>query len=453
MFESLSERLGAIVRRTGDRGMLRPEEVDATLREVRMALLEADVGFKTVRALIDRVRERLVGAESAAHLTPGQQVVKAVQEELREQLGGNQGGLRYSSRPPTVIMLVGLQGAGKTTTAVKLALLARRDGHRPMVVGLDLRRPAAVEQLRLLAERGGIPFHSGTGPVAAVAAEAVAKAARINADVVILDTAGRLNVDQELMAELRDLKQAVSIHESLLVADAMTGQEAVRVGTDFNEAVGIDGVILTKLDGDTRGGAALGFMTATGRPIRFAGVGERPEDLEIFHADRMASRILGMGDVLTLIERVERNVDQAEARRLQSGMRSGTLTFEDMLAQMRQLRGMGPLGSLLEMIPGAGRLAGQVDSGEAEQQIRRMEAIIQSMTPLERRRPEIIDGSRRRRIARGSGTQVTDVNRLLKSREAMQAMARQLSGGGKGRRRTVGGGLRGPGGWRGLFGG
>ncbi len=329
-------------------------------------------------------------------------------------------------------MLAGLQGSGKTTTAVKLALLARREGHKPMVVALDLRRPAAVDQLNKLAEREQIAFHSGQGAVEEIARAALKEASRLGNDIVILDTAGRLHIDAELMAELKRLKAGVPVTETLLVADAMTGQEAVKVGEAFATAVGLDGVILTKLDGDARGGAALSLRLATGQRIRLAGTGERPQDLEVFHAERMASRILGMGDVLSLIERAERTIDQEAAKEVESHMRSGHLTFDDFLVQVRQLRSMGSLEGLLDMVPGGAKLKGQIGGADTEREVRRMEAVILSMTARERTHPEIIDGARRRRIARGSGLQPADVNRVLKAREAMQQVAKQFGIGSRG---------------------
>jgi signal recognition particle subunit SRP54 len=430
MFDSLSERLAAALKKITGRGVLRPEDVDAGLREVRLALLEADVNFKVVKEFVERVRARLNGTEIAPGLTAPQQVVKAVNEELVELLGGNAEGLRYAPAPPTVLMLVGLQGSGKTTSAVKLALLARRDGHRPLLVALDLRRPAAVEQLRTLAEREQVAFHSGTGEsagsVEAIARGAIGEAGRLMCDVVILDTAGRLQIDAELMAELVRLKAAVPVTETLLVADSMTGQEAVKVGEAFGAAVGVDGVILTKLDGDGRGGAALSLRVATGQRIRFAGTGEKPRDLEVFHAERMASRILGMGDMLTLIEKAERNLDKAQAQEVERHMRAGQISFDDFLSQIRQLRGMGSLEGMLEMIPGGAALKGKTAGIDTEEEVRRMEAIILSMTAKERAHPELIDGARRRRIARGSGVEPADVNRVLKARESMQKLAKQF---------------------------
>ena len=418
MFETLADRLSAALKKITGRGVLRPEDVDAALREVRLALLEADVNFRVVKEFVERVRARLAGVEIAPGLTAPQTVVKAVDDELVELLGGNREGLRYASQPPTVIMLVGLQGSGKTTTAVKLALLARREGHRPLVVGLDFRRPAAIEQLKTLAERENVTFASGE--------KAVAEAQRLNSDVVILDTAGRLHVDTELMQELKELKSRISVTETLLVADSMTGQEAVKVGEAFGTQVGLDGVILTKLDGDPRGGAALSLRVATGQKIRFAGTGEKPQDLEVVLADRMASRILGMGDVLTLIEKAERTLDHEQAKEVEKHLRAGQLSFDDFLAQIRQVRGMGSLEGMLDMVPGAGALKGQLANTDPEKEMKRMEAMILSMTLQERARPDLIDGKRKRRIARGSGVQPADVNRLLKAREAMQTLARQF---------------------------
>ena len=425
MFETLGERLAAALKKISGRGVLRPEDVDAGLREVRLALLEADVNFKVVKEFVERVRARLTGAEVAPGLTAPQQVVKSVHEELTELLGGNVEGLRYGGSP-TIVMLVGLQGSGKTTTAIKLALLARKDGHKPLVAALDLRRPAAVEQLRTLAEREKVAFHSGSGAIEEIAKAAIGEAQRLGHDVVILDTAGRLHVDGELMDELKRLKAAVPVAETLLVADSMTGQEAVKVGEAFSSAVGLDGVILTKLDGDARGGAALSLSSATGQMIRFAGVGEKPQDLEIFHAERMASRILGMGDVLTLIERAEQTVDKEKALEVERHMRAGHLSFDDFLTQIRQVRGMGPIEGMLDMIPGGGKLKDQVAGADTEKEVRRMEAIILSMTARERAHPELIDGARKRRIAKGSGVQPADVNRVLKAREAMQKLVKQF---------------------------
>ena len=428
MFEALGERLAAALKKITGRGVLRPEDVEAGLREVRLALLEADVNFKVVKEFVERVRTRITGVEISPGLTAPQTVVKAVNDELVDLLGGNAEGLRYSSQPPTVVMLVGLQGSGKTTTAVKLALLARKDAHRPLVAALDFRRPAAVEQLKTLAQRENIAFGKGE--------ESVAEAARLNCDVVILDTAGRLHVDADLMDELTQLKARIRVTETLLVADSMTGQEAVKMGEAFGQAIGLDGVILTKLDGDARGGAALSLRVATGQVIRFAGIGEKPQDLEVFRAERMASRILGMGDVLSLIEKAERTLDTEKAAEVERHLRAGQLSFDDFLAQIRQLRGMGSLEGMLEMVPGGGALKGQLAGADTEKEMKRMEAIILSMTPRERAHPDIIDGKRKRRIAKGSGVRPADINRLLKARDAMQQMARQF--GRQGGKRAVG---------------
>jgi signal recognition particle subunit SRP54 len=431
MFEALSDRLAAALKKITGRGVLRPEDVDASLREVRLALLEADVNFKVVKEFVEKVRGRLQGVEISPGLTAPQTVVKAVDDELVELLGGNSESLRYASAPPTTVMLAGLQGSGKTTTAVKLALLARREGHKPLVAALDYRRPAAVEQLRTLAARENVAFFSEEGRVENIARAAINEAKRLTCDVVILDTAGRLHIDEELMQELKRLKASIPITETLLVADSMTGQEAVKVGEAFAKEVGLEGVILTKLDGDARGGAALSLRVATGQRIRFAGTGEKPQDLEVFHAERMASRILGMGDVLTLIEKAERSIDVEQAAQMERTMRSGQMSFDDFLAQIRQVRGMGSLEGMLDMLPGGGALKGQVASANPEQEMNRMEAIIMSMTPRERAHPQLIDGSRRKRIARGSGVQPADVNRLLKARESMQKLAKQFGAAGR----------------------
>ena len=431
MFEALGERLAAALKKITGRGVLRPEDVEAGLREVRLALLEADVNFKVVKEFVERVRARLAGAEISPGLTAPQTVVKAVSDELVELLGGNSESLRYASQPPTIVMLAGLQGSGKTTTAVKLALLARREGHRPLVAALDFRRPAAVQQLKTMAERENIAFGKGE--------EAIEEAARLNCDVVILDTAGRLHIDAELMDELKQLKSRIRVTETLLVADSMTGQEAVKVGEAFGRAIGLDGVILTKLDGDARGGAALSLRVATGERIRFAGTGEKPQDLEVFLAERMASRILGMGDVMSLIEKAERSIDKEKAAEVEKHLRAGQLSFDDFLAQIRQLRGMGSLEGMLDMVPGGGSLKGQLAGADTEKEMRTMEAIILSMTPRERAHPDLIDGARKRRIARGSGVQPADINRLLKARDAMQKLARQFGmAGRKGKGKLVG---------------
>jgi len=426
-FERLTERLQEAFRRLSGRGKLRPEDVDEALKEVRRALLEADVNFKVVKDLLERIRARAVGEEVLKSLTPAQQVIRIVRDELTALMGGQHAGINFASRPPTVILLCGLQGSGKTTTAAKLAFRLKQQGRRPHLVAGDLYRPAAVEQLRVLAKQAGVPCHEGQGDPVEVAARGVAEAAAQGADVVLVDTAGRLQVDSELMDELRRTRERIRPHEVLLVLDAMTGQEALNVARAFQEQMELTGLILTKTDGDARGGAALSARAVTGQPIKFVGVGERLEQLEPFHPDRMASRILGMGDVLSLIERAEAAMDREEAQRLTERIREAQFTLEDFLEQLRQVRKMGPMEELLQMLPGfPGAAKGLKGLQVDERELKRVEAIIQSMTPEERRNPQIIDGSRRRRIAAGSGTQVQDVNRLLKQFEQTRALLRQM---------------------------
>lgn len=430
VFEGLAEKLQAVFKKLKSKGTLTEEDVNAALREVRMALLAADVNLQVVKEFIAKVRERAVGQEVLASLTPSQQVIKIVYEELTNLMGGTQSKLNMASRPPTVIMLVGLQGAGKTTTAAKLGRLLARQGRRPLLVAADVYRAAAIRQLQILGEQLKIPvFTLGeqVNPVD-IARGGVEKARQEGHDVVIIDTAGRLHINEEMMAELRRMKEAVQPHEILLVVDAMTGQDAVNVARAFKEQLGIDGVIMTKLDGDTRGGAALSVKAVTGCPIKFAGMGEKLDALEPFHPDRMASRILGMGDVLTLIEKAQAAFDAEQAEKLQKKILNEEFTLEDFLEQMQQLRNMGPLEQILAMIPGLGgkqlkELQKQID----EKKWIRMQAIIQSMTPEERRNPSIINGSRRRRIARGSGTSIQDVNMLLKEFEQARKMVKQLA--------------------------
>ncbi len=439
MFDTLTDKLGVAFKHLTAKGRLTAEDVEAGLREVRLALLEADVNYKVAREFVDRVRDRAVGADVLQSLTPGQQVIKLVFGELVELLGGEDQALSYSPEPPTVVLLVGLQGAGKTTTAVKLSLLVRGEGHRPALVAADLRRSAAVDQLQILAAEHQVPVlvpETGRGLAHGVAA-AVQAARRQGHDVVLVDTSGRLHLDQPLMDELAEIRSAVRIHHSLLVVDAMTGQEAVRVAGSFKEQVGVDGIILTKLDGDARGGAALSMRAAIGLRVWYCGVGERPRDLEPFHPERMARRILGMGDVLTLIERSQEQISEEEAVSAQERMREGRLTLDDFVTQLRQLRRLGPLESILGLMPGGRELMraqGSALPGEAE--LRRLEAIVLSMTPEERRKPEMVDSSRRRRIARGSGTTPAEVSRLIKGFEQMRSMMKGLSGAG-GRRRLA----------------
>ncbi len=448
MFDALSARLSAALKKLTGRGVLREKDLDTALTEIRQALLEADVNVKVAKEFTQRIRARLAGAESLPALTAGQQVVKAVHDELAEVLGGKREELRPAKQPPAVVMLVGLQGAGKTTTAIKLALLGRREGRKPMVAALDRRRPAAAEQLRVLAGRDQVAFFEPAkeADAAAAATAAVAEARRQGLDLVVLDTAGRHQLDADLIAELARIKAALPAAEVLLVADAMTGQEAVSVGKAFNQAVGLDGAILTKLDGDARGGAALSLRQAAGVGIRFAGTGERPQDLEVFHADRMAARILGMGDVLSLVEKAQQSVDQSAAGEVERHLRAGQLSLDDFLVQIRQLRSLGPVTGVLGMLPGGGQLKQQVEAADPEAEMRRMESIILSMTVSERKHPELIDGRRRRRIALGSGTQVADVNRLLKARETMQALVKEFGKpGGKGLQKLLQGAPGAPG--------
>ncbi len=427
MFEGLQARLGEIVKKVTGRGTLSQEDVDATLREVRLVLLEADVNFKVAKDVVERIRSAAVGQEVWKHLSPGAQVVKIVHEELTRLLGGSARPLRMAPNPPTTILLVGLHGVGKTTTAGKLAGFLRRRGRSPLLVATDLKRPAAVEQLHVVGAQVHVPvFGPGalTDPVA-VAQAALESAAADGHDVVIVDSAGRLHIDDELMAELSTMHAALRPHETLLVLDAMAGQDAVRMAEQFAARLPLDGLILTKLDGDARGGAALSVVAAINRPILFVGVGEKPDALEAFHPDRMASRILGMGDMLTLIERAGETLSAEKAAEMERKLRRHQFTLSDFLEQLRQVRQMGPLDQLLEMIPGFAKAKASGLSVD-EKQLGRVEAMIQSMTPQERATPAIIDGGRRRRIARGSGMTVQDVNRLLKQFEEARRLMRQV---------------------------
>ncbi|MFZ0548250.1 MAG: signal recognition particle protein [Candidatus Promineifilaceae bacterium] len=434
MFESLGSRLQNTFDNLRRRGKLTEADVDVAMREVRLALLEADVNFKVVKDFVKRVRARAVGQEVMRSLSPGQQVVKIVHEELITTLG-EPGRLNLGMQSPAVIMLVGLQGAGKTTMAAKLALHLRKEGRRPLLVAADVYRPAAIDQLQTLGRQLDIPvFSEGTdaNPVN-VTANGVKYAVQNALTVVILDTAGRLNIDEMKMDELRGIKKKVQPIETLLVADAMTGQEAVRVATDFNEAVDLSGLIMTKIDGDARGGAAISMREVTHVPLKFLGTGEKLTDLEIFYPDRVAGRILGMGDVLTLIEKAQTEMDQEEAAKAGERLLAGEFDLNDFLKQMQQIKKMGPIGQLLEMIPGVkGNLPADMDLSGAEKDLKRIEAIISSMTMGERRNPKIIKASRKRRIATGSGTTVQEVNMLLRQFRDMQKMMKQMrSGGGR----------------------
>ena len=428
VFENLSNKLQEVFKKLKGKGKLSEEDVNLAMREVRMALLEADVNFQVVKDFIARVKEKAVGQEVLESLTPGQQVIKIVHEELINLMGKTNAKLNEAGSGLTIIMLVGLQGAGKTTTSAKLANLLKKQGKKPLLVAADIYRPAAIKQLQVLGEAIDVPvFTMGEkSPVDIV--KAALNFAKTNLrNYLIIDTAGRLHINEELMEELREIKEAVNPHEILLVVDAMTGQDAVNVAKTFNEDLGLTGVILTKLDGDTKGGAALSVKAVTGCPIKLAGMGEKIENLELFHPERMASRILGMGDVLTLIEKAQAALDAEKAQKMQEKLKSKDFDLEDFLDSMQQIKKMGPLEQILGMIPGMGKvkdLAGMVD----EKELKHVEAIIYSMTTEERRKPEIIDGSRKKRIARGSGTSIQDVNRLLKQFEQMKKMMKQFGG-------------------------
>ncbi|MGH9093881.1 MAG: signal recognition particle protein, partial [Acidimicrobiales bacterium] len=420
MFDSLTDRFDTIFTRLRGKGRLSETDVDEAMREIRLALLQADVNLRVVRDFVSRVKEQLVGTDLSTSLTPGEQVVKVVHDELRTILGGETLRLTYASKPPTVVLLAGLQGSGKTTAAGKLAAwYKRKEGRNPLLVGADLQRPAAVEQLRVLGQQAGVPVFSEASDPVTVAKKGLEEAVRLGRDVLIVDTAGRLSIDAELMEEVRRISATVEPDYTFLVIDAMTGQDAVATAEAFHQTLELDGVILTKVDGDARGGAALSVKEVVGRPIVFASTGEKQDDFEPFHPDRMADRILGMGDILTLIEKAEAHVDQAEAEQTMARMQEGSFTLEDFLAQMQQLKTMGPLSGLVGMIPG---LPKEVRNAEIDDSmLRPIEAIIHSMTPAERRDPSIINGSRRLRIAKGSGTSTTDVNGLLDRFKQMQS--------------------------------
>jgi signal recognition particle subunit SRP54 len=427
VFDTLADKLQAALGDVRKRGTLDEEAISRAMREIRLALLEADVNFKVVKDFVGRVRERALGQDVLKSLTPGQQVVKIVHEELTALMGSGSSKVAFSSRLPTVILLAGLQGSGKTTAAAKLALLLRKEGKKPALVAADLQRPAAIDQLEQLGKSIQIPVYRGSGDAPAVAHAGVQWAAEQGNDVVIVDTAGRLQIDEDLMEELVRIHRQVKPHNVLLVLDAMTGQEAVSVAESFLERVAFDGVVLTKLDGDARGGAALSVKAVTGKPIKLASVGEKLDQLEYFHPDRMASRILGMGDVLSLIEKAEAVVEEDEQKRLEQRVMAGEFTFDDFLSSYRMLRRMGPLKGVISMIPGLGKQLQGIDVDERD--MARVEAIVLSMTPAERARPHLINGSRRLRIARGSGVSVQQVNQLLNARKEMEKMMKQLGKG------------------------
>ncbi|RYG73896.1 signal recognition particle protein [Lentibacillus lipolyticus] len=436
-FEGLADRLQSTMKKITGKGKVSEQDVKEMTREVRLALLEADVNFKVVKDLIKRIKERAVGQEVMESLTPGQQVIKVVKEELSELMGGEQSKIATAERPPTVIMMAGLQGAGKTTTSGKLANHLRKKYNRsPLLVAADVYRPAAIDQLETVGQQLGMPvFSKGTdaNPVD-IAKEALEQAKEANNDYVIIDTAGRLHVDEDLMDELQQIKTAITPDEIFLVVDAMTGQDAINVADSFNDQLDISGVVLTKLDGDTRGGAALSIRAVTGKPIKFAGMGEKLDQLEPFHPEGMASRILGMGDVLSLIEKAETNVSEKQAKELEEKMRTASFTFDDFLEQMGQVKNMGPLEDIMSMIPGANKMKGLKNAQIDEKQLVYVEAIIQSMTKKERQDPSIINASRKKRIAKGSGTSVSQVNRLLKQFSEMKKMMKQMTGGQKGKK-------------------
>ena len=443
MFESLSERFEGIFSRLRSKGVLRESDVDEILREIRLALLEADVNFVVVKAILARIRERAVGERIHEALNPAQQVIKLVNDSLVEALGGETMRIAYASHPPTVILMAGLQGSGKTTNTAKLGRWFRQQGRNPLMVGADLQRPAAVEQLRMLGERIGVPVFSQPGDPVTTAKAGVDEARRLGRDVCIVDTAGRLAIDAEMMEQVRQISERVQPNYTFLVVDAMTGQDAVTVAESFDATLALDGVILTKLDGDARGGAALSVKEVVGKPIAFASTGEKVDEFDLFHPDRLASRILGMGDVLTLIEKAEQVYEKDEAEAAAAKLVEGRFTLEDFLDQLQQVKKMGPLQNLMGMMPGMPK---ELRNAEIdERQLGRVEAIIRSMTPAERIDPTVIDGSRRQRIARGSGTQPTDVSQLIKQFREMQKLMKRMPAmaGGPGRRGNKKGGKKG----------
>ncbi|MDE2939571.1 MAG: signal recognition particle protein [Chloroflexota bacterium] len=430
MFESLTDKLTGIFNRLSSKGRLTEKDIDDGLSQVRRSLLEADVNFRVARDFVARVKERSMGSDVLESLTPGQQVVKIVHEELTEMLSGGDHRLTPSSQLPSVLMLVGLQGSGKTTTAAKLALQLRRQGHTSVLIAADLRRPAAISQLETLGKQLDVPVYSedpGNSTVPQVVRNGVERARQQGLTWAIIDTGGRLHIDEELMEELEEARAVAQPHETLLVVDAMTGQDAVNAAQEFHQRINLTGLVMTKMDGDARGGAALSVTGVTGVPIKFMGVGERPDGLEQFHPDRLASRILAMGDVLTLIERAQEAVDEQQAKDLERKFRQATFDLEDFLQQIQSVKKMGSLSQIMEMIPGMNSMTKKMPTDLDDDQVKRVEAIIQSMTVEERRRPEILNGSRRRRIARGSGTTPTDINRLMNQFKQTQKLMRQFS--------------------------
>jgi len=433
MFEGLGDRLQDVFTKLRGKGKLSEKDIDAAMREIRLVLLEADVNFKVVKMLTDRIRTRAYGEEVTKSVTPAQQVVKIVYDEMTDILGGSGKGLNFAHHPPSVLMLVGLQGSGKTTAAAKLAVMLRSQGREPMLVAADVYRPAAVEQLQALGAQIDIPVaYYKHKSAQEIVEEAVGEASRAGRDVVILDTAGQLHIDEEMMQELVDIKSSITPSETLLVVDAMTGQDAVNVALAFREKLDFDGILITKMDGDARGGAALSMKTVTGKPIKLASVGEKVDDLETFHPDRVASRILGMGDIVTLVEKAEETMTEERALKLEEKLRKHKFDFDDFLEQMQQVRQMGGLEKVLEMVPGMGSISRAQGLDMDERHLKRIEAIIQSMTPDERKSAHLLNASRRRRIAGGSGTSTQDVNQLVKQFTQMQKMMKQLTGKGGG---------------------
>ncbi len=429
MFESLGDRLQDVFSKLRGHGKLSEKDVDEAMREIRLVLLEADVNFKVVKEFVARVRERAIGEEVIKSVTPAQQVVKIVYDEMTEVLGGETEPIKFASHPPSVIMLVGLQGSGKTTAAAKLAVMLRHQGRDPILVAADVYRPAAVEQLQTLGSQIDVPVaYYRHKSALEIVEEAVKEATRKGNDVVILDTAGRLHIDEEMMQELVDIEDSVHPSETLLVVDAMTGQDAVNVALSFLDKLDFEGVIITKMDGDARGGAALSMKSVTGKPIKLASIGEKVDDLEPFHPDRVASRILGMGDIVTLVEKAEESMTEERARKLEEKLRKHKFDFDDFLEQMQQLRDMGGLSKVLEMVPGMGGMARQSGLEVDDRRLKKIEAIIQSMTKEERKNPQVLNASRRRRIAAGSGTSTQDVNQLVKQFGQMQKMLKAFSG-------------------------
>ncbi|MDE5853281.1 MAG: signal recognition particle protein [Oscillospiraceae bacterium] len=437
-FEGLSGKLSSVFKKLRSKGKLSESDVKTAMREIKLALLEADVNYKVVKSFISKVSERAIGSDVLESLTPAQQVIKIVNQELSSLMGSKENKINFPSKPPCVVMMCGLQGSGKTTHCAKIAKYYLKKGHRPLLVACDVYRPAAIEQLKIVGEQAGVSvFEMGAGDPVKIAKESIKHAKDYGNDLVLLDTAGRLHIDKDLMDELSNIKKTVNPNEILLVVDSMTGQDAVNVAEKFNETIGIDGVVLTKLDGDTRGGAALSVLEVTKKPIKFAGVGEKLDDLELFQPERMASRILGMGDMLTLIERAEENIKAKDAEKMAKKLKDNSFDMNDLLEQMNQIKKLGSIKDIIGMIPGAAKRVKSSDLENGETKIIKIQAIISSMTKKEREKPSIINPQRKRRIAAGSGTTVPDVNQLLRQFEQMQKMFKQMSARGKRRKKKL----------------